>query len=248
MNRRASFALLALTFCPATAACGGADDAKTQSTTLALSGVYRPVDQGPIASVTFSGKVDYLLMPVGCSGGGCAEIGSYTLDTASKVLVLENRATHETRSIALEVLETTPASGALVQSIAPLDLVDPGTMLARPQQPTTSGGGQQLATSGNDTTGAASQLLQLIKQLIMNGQQMKQDDQGGMGGGQGGGMNGGQGGGMGIPMLPAVPAPMASAMPAPMNDPKVDCKQGIPTKDTPLSEVAAYFSRCPGGP
>jgi hypothetical protein len=244
MNRRVIFALLALTFCSATTACGGGDDAKTQSTTLALSGVYRPVDQGPIASVTFSGKQDYLLMPVGCSGGGCAEIGTYTLDTASKVLVLENGATHETRSIALEVLETTPASGALVKSVAPLDLVDPGTQLARPQQPTTSGGGQQLATSGNDTTGAASQLLQLIKQLIMNGQQMKQDD-------QGGGMGGG---GMGNPMPAPMPMadpmanPMPNPMPAPMNDPKVDCKQGIPTKDTPLSEVAAYFARCPGGP
>ena len=60
------------------------------------------------------------------------------------------------------------------------------------------------------------------------------------------------GGGGGIPMLPMLPMnpggnANANPMPA-MNDPKVDCKKGIPTKDTPLAEVAAYFAKCPGGP
>ena len=249
MNRQFISALFALTFSlsPAIAGCGG-DDAETKAATPTLGGVYRPLDQGPIGSITFTGSQDYLLMPSGCGGGACAEIGTNKLDTESNVLVLENATTHQKRSIALEILETTgggsASQGSLVKSVAPLDLVDPGQMLARPGQQTTTGNGQQLATGGNATTGAASQLLDVIKQLIMNGQQMKQDDQGGgnmgggaMGGGAmgGGAMGGGAGGGGGAAPMPG------------MNDPK-DCKQGIPTKDTPLAEVAAYFARCPGGP
>ena len=184
MNRRFLSVLFALSvsISPAIVACGGDDGQHAQAATPTLSGVYRPVDQGAIGSITFSGGQDYLLMPSGCAGGACAEIGTYRLDAANKVLVLEDAATHHTRSLALEILETTAATPSLVKSVAPLDLVEPGAQLARPGQPTTSGGGQQLATSGNGTTGAASQLLELIKQLIMNGQQMKQDDQGGNGG------------------------------------------------------------------
>lgn len=232
MNRRFISVLLALSLSSTIAACGS-DDENTRSTPLALSGVYRPVDQGSIGSITFSGNKDYLLMPKGCGGGGCAEIGTYRLDTDSKLLVLENGTTHQTRSIALEVMETSQTSASLVQSIAPLDLVDPGDQLTRPGQQTTNGsqkvtgnGQQQLATGGNGITGAVSQLLQLIQQAMMNGQQMQRDDQ-----------------------ADAKPAdPMQMPMQMPMNDPKVDCKQGIPTKDTPLAEVAAYFARCPGGP
>ena len=55
-------------------------------------------------------------------------------------------------------------------------------------------------------------------------------------------------GAMANPLPNPMANPMANPMPAPMNDPKVDCKQGIPTKDTPLAEVAAYFARCPAGP
>ena len=233
MNRRFISALFALSFSlsPAVAACGGDDSADAQAAQATLSGVYRPLDEGAIGSITFTGSRDYLLMPSGCGGGACAEIGTYRLDTASRVLLLEDDVTHQTRSIALEILETTTTSTSLVRSLAPLDLVEPGQQLARPGQPTTTGPGQQLATGGNATTGAASQLLQLIQQLMMNGQKMKQDDQGG-----------------GAQPPAAMGNAMANPMPAPMNDPKVDCKLGIPTKDTPLSEVAAYFARCPGGP
>ena len=257
MNRRIISALfaLALSFSPAIAGCGGDDSADSHAPTPTLSGVYRPLDAGAIGSITFSGSVDYLLMPSGCKSGACAEIGTYSLDVASNVLVLDDAKTHRKRSIALEILETTGGGsgsadqGSLVKSVAPLDLVDPGQMLAKPGQQTTTGGGQQLATSGNGTTGAAQQLLDLIKQLIMNGQQMKQDDQGGMNGMQGGGMQGGGGGG-GAPMIPMIPMPNAGANPAPMMPAAnpADCKQGVPTKDTPLAEVAAYFARCPGGP
>jgi len=259
MNRRIISALFALTFslAPAVAGCGGDDSADAHAQTPTLSGVYRPLQEGAIGSITFSGSQDYLLMPSGCKSGACAEIGTYSLDVASNVLVLDDATTHEKRSIALEILETTGGGSggagqgtSLVKSVAPLDLVDPGAMLAQPGQQTTTGGGQQLATSGNGTTGSPSQLLDLIKQLIMNGQQMKQDDQGGnMGGMQGGGGN--------APMLPMAPMPNGGAngdMNANMNGNMmpaanpVDCKQGVPTKDTPLAEVAAYFERCPGGP
>ncbi|MEA2753191.1 MAG: hypothetical protein QOI41_7334, partial [Myxococcales bacterium] len=191
-------------------------------------------------SITFSGSSDYLLVPTGCSGGGCAEIGTYRLDAASKVLLLENARTHEARSIALEVVKTSDATPSLVKSVKPLDLVDPGDQLTKNGQETTTGGGQQLATGGNATTGAAQQLLQLIKEAIMNGQQMKQDDKGGQ-----------------PPQAPQAaqapqapqPSPMmADPQPDAMAAPMSDCKQGIPTKDTSLAEVAAYFARCPKGP
>jgi hypothetical protein len=235
MNRRHLLAILALAFAPTLAACGSDDEAPAQATTLQLSGVYRPVDQGPIGSITFSGSQDYLLMPKGCAGGGCAELGTYRLDTVSHALVLENGATHQTRSIALEILETTPAGGTLVKGVAPLDLVDPGEQLTRPGQQTTNGqqqvtpgnGGQQLAQSGSGITGAVTQLLQLIQQAMMNGQQMKRDD---------------------ANAKPPADPPPADPKAAPKNDPNVDCKQGIPNKNSPVDEVAAYFARCPAGP
>lgn len=231
MNSRFLFALCALSLATTVAACGSDDEAPAKTTTFQLTGVYRPVDQGPIGSVTFTGAKDYLLMPKGCAGGGCAEIGTYRLDTASKLLVLENGTTHETRSINFEILETTPAGGALVKSIRPLDLVDPGEQLTRPGGETTNGqqqvtgNQQQLAQSSGGITGAVTQLLQTIIQAMMNGQQMKQDDQN----------------------KNADPKADPKADP-PKNDPNVDCKQGIPNKDTPLAEVAAYFARCPAGP
>jgi hypothetical protein len=234
MNRRFIFALLAISLSSTVAACGSDDEAPTQAATLQLSGVYRPVGDGAIGSVTFSGSQDYLLMPKGCAGGGCAELGTYRLDTASKALVLENATTHETRSIALEIIETTPAGGTLVKSVRPLDLVDPGEQLTRPggqttngqQQVTGSNGQQQLANGQGGITGAVSQLLQLIQQAMMNGQQMKRDE----------------------PKADPPADPKADPKPVPKNDPNVDCKQGIPNKDMPLAEVAAYFARCPAGP
>ena len=222
MNRRLTTVLFALLVSSTLAACGGDDEADTRSTTLELSGTYRPVDQGSVSSVTFSGSKDYLLMPRGCSGGGCAEIGTYRLDNASRVLVLEHSVTHRTRSIALEIVTTSTMTNATTaKGLAPLDLVDPGTQLTRPPQQTTTGNGQQLATGGNGITGAVSQLLQLIQQMIMNGQQMKRDEQ------------------------------KEEKKEDPKKDPKpnpLDCKQGVPTKDTPPAEALAYFARCPGGP
>lgn len=236
MNRRTLCVLVALFSSSTIAACGASEDgAVSQPAAVALSGVYRPVGKGAIGVITFSGsKDDYLLMPTGCANEACAEIGTYRLDAANHVILLENVATKRTRSITLEILKTTATRASLVQSVAPLDLVDPGTQLERPGQQTTTGGGQQLAgngqqlaTGGNQLSGVASQLLQIIQQAIMNGQQMQQDNKGAD--------------------APAAPAPAAPAAPA-NADPKNDCKQGIPTKDTPLAEVAAYFARCPNGP
>ena len=69
MNRRFVCVLLALAVSPTVVACGGDDEPKAQAPTLVLSGTYRPVDQGPIGSITFTGSKDYLLMASGCPGG-----------------------------------------------------------------------------------------------------------------------------------------------------------------------------------
>ena len=224
MNRRFIRVLLALSISSTLAACGSDQGADAQPT-LELSGVYRPVDHGSIGSITFSDRKNYLLMPSGCGGAACADIGTYRIDTSNSTLVLENAATHQTRSIALENVKTTNATASLVKSIAPRDLLEPGQQLTRNGQQTTNGGqqvtsgssGQQLATGGGQVTGAVSQLLQIIQQAIMNGQQMQRDDQNN------------------------------NANPAPKVDPK-DCKQGVPTKDTAPADALAYFARCPGGP
>src|SRR4051794_25356400 len=108
MNRRFICVFLAITVSSSIAACGGDDEAAAPATVTELSGVYRPAEDGPIASITFSGNQDYLMMPKGCSGGACAEIGTYHLDMASKVIVLENGTTHKKSTIALEGVKTTP--------------------------------------------------------------------------------------------------------------------------------------------
>jgi hypothetical protein len=222
MNRRFITVLLALSFSATNAACGS-DDTE-QAAPLALDGVYRPADQGTIASITFSGTQDYLLMPQGCSGGGCAEIGTYHLD--DHMLVLENGTTHQTRSIALEVVKTSKATATLVQSVRPLDLVDPGEQLTRTGQETTTGGGQKVTGNGQQQlNGAASQLLQLIQQMIMNGQQMNRDKK----------------------ADDAKDDAKDNAKPDEKPTPK-SCKVGVPTENTPLAEAQAYFARCPNGP
>jgi len=249
MNGRSIFVLLALSISPWTLpACGGDDPPKK---TNQLEGTYRPSDPGAIASVTFKGGKDYLYMPSGCASQQCADIGTYTIDGDN--LVLENAKAGTQRTIQLQVLQTTPASGSLVQSLRPADLTDPGTQLTTPGQQTATSGnptastgnptattgnqtatsGNQTATSGNQLDGQASQLLQTITQALMNAQQMNQDN-GQNGGQQGGQQGGGQQGGQpdnGNPQKPMI-----------------DCKADAPTKDTPPGLVAAYFAACPNGP
>lgn len=147
------------------AGCGGEDEAPPTAATLELSGPYRPVDQGAIGAITFTGNKDYLLLPDGCAGGACAELGTYRIDSAKRVLVLEDGATHETRTWALEILETKRVERTLVKSLQPLDLVNPGEQLTRPGGETTKGQQdtvneqQQLMQGQSQLSGVISQLL-----------------------------------------------------------------------------------------
>jgi hypothetical protein len=181
MNRRFISVLLALSL-STLAACGGDDQADTGTSTLALSGVYRPVDQGSIGSITFANGKDYSLVPASCTTASCVEVGTYRLDAPAHALVLEDGTTHATRSIAIDIVKTADTSAALVSSVRPLDLVDPGEQLTRNGQETTKTGqdttktGQETTSGSGQLNGAASQLLQLVKELIMAGQQMKRDD------------------------------------------------------------------------
>ena len=233
MNGRFVF-VLALSFASTIAACGGDDAEQPQEPKVALSGVYRPVDQGPIGSITFSGSQDYLLMPSGCSGSSCAVIGTYRLDSANRVLVLENGVTHQTRSIAMEIVKTTPASASLVQGLTPRDLIDPGQQLNRPGgQQLNNGSGNQLNNgsgnqlnngSDNQLSETIQQLLQIVQQFIANAQQMKRDED---------------------------KKEDEKKKDDKKEDPKpnpLDCKQGVPTANTPPAEALAYFARCPSGP
>ncbi len=180
MNRRFISVLLAVSL-PALAACGS-DEPDTGTSALALSGVYRPVDQGAVGGIAFANGKDYRLVPASCTSESCVEIGTYRLDAPGHTLVLENGTTHATTTFALEVTKTSDTSASLVSSVRPLDLVDPGEQLTRTGQETTRTGqettqnGQQLANGGSQLSGLASQLLQLIQQMVMNGQQMKRDD------------------------------------------------------------------------
>ena len=145
--------------------------------------------------------------------------------------MLENGVTHQTRSIALEIVKTSSPI-AVAQSLRPRDLLEPGQQLTRPGgEQLTDGNGQQLndpnneqlATSGNGLTGAILQLLQIVQQFIMNAQQLTRDDQ------------------KGIPKDP----PKGDVTPKPN---PLDCRQGVPTATTPPAEALAYFARCPDGP
>ena len=182
MNRRFISVLLALSLPTLVAACGS-DEPDTGTSALALNGVYRPVDQGALGGIAFANGKDYRLVPASCTTESCVEIGTYRLDAQAHTLVLENGTTHATTTFALEVTKTSEASTSLVSSsVRPLDLVDPGEQLTRTGQDTAKTGqqttqnGQQLANGGSQLSGAASHLLQLIQQMMMNGQQMKRDD------------------------------------------------------------------------
>jgi len=231
MNRRFICVLaLALAAAPTLAACGGDDESETQAAAPTLSGVYRPVGEGPIGSITFTGSKDYLLMPSGCAGGACAEIGTYSLDSAGRALVLENAVTHRTRTIALEIVKTSTPSASLVKSVKPLDLVEPGQQLNRPGggQQLNNGSGNELASPGGGITGAVSQLLQVILEAIMNGQQMQRDKE------------------------EEKKEEAEKKKEEEKKDDKpinpLDCKQGVPTAASTPAQALAYFARCPGGP
>jgi len=204
------------------AACGGDDDEAANAKTVnQLDGTYKPSDpaHSELASITFSGNVNYLLMPAGCQSGACAEIGKYRIDQETSTLWLG------ARSMPLEVLATTPSNATLVkQSLRIMgDLVDPGTSLAQGGQQLNQGSGQQLAEQ-------ISQLIQTITQMIMSGQQMNQQNQGQQN----------------QPQDPQNQNQNQNQNPKKPNP--LDCTQGVPTAGSTQAETLAYFARCPGGP
>ena len=98
-------------------------------------------------------------MPAGCAGE-CSERGTYRLDGASHVVVLEDASTHQARSLALDILEIGPVGRALVKSVRPLDLVDPGVTLTQPGGETTKER-QQLVQGEGQLSGTISLLLRV---------------------------------------------------------------------------------------
>lgn len=229
MKSQRYFALFALVVSPMIAACGGGDEAEDSASAPQLRGTYRPVDQGPIGSVTFSGNQDYLLVPNGCTGAACAEIGTYRLDGKARVLVLENAATHQTRSLPFEVVKTEKAaSTSLVKNLTPLDFVGRNQdLLGSSGGGLANGGGQQVVSPGTDVLGGVSKVLDLVLQIIMQGQKLVRDAK-----------------------EQADDARKDETKPGdkpPVKNP-LDCSQGVPTKDSTPAEALAYFSRCPNGP
>ena len=167
MDRRFLCPLLALSISAILPACSGEDEGPTQTPTLEVSGVYRAADHGAIEAITFSGNKDYLLMPEGCVGE-CAERGTYRLDGANHVLVLEDASSHQTRSLALEIVETTPVGRALAKSLRPLDLVEPGGETTKEQQQLTVSEQQRLMERASQLSGTISLLLR----IELNGQSL----------------------------------------------------------------------------
>lgn len=71
-----------------------------------------------------------------CTGGDCADIGTYRVDAETSSVVLESGITNRARSVALENVKTASVGAALVRRLAPRDLVEPGQQLARTGQET----------------------------------------------------------------------------------------------------------------
>lgn len=233
MKKTRYFVLFALVVSPMIAACGG-DEEEDSASAPQLRGTYRPVDQGPIGSVTFSGNQDYLLIPNGCTGAACAEIGTYRMDGKARVLVLENAATHQTRSLPFEIVETAPAANtSLLKNVTPLDFVGRNQdLLGSSGGGLANGGGQQVVSGGqSDVLGGVSKVLDLVLQLIMQGQKLVRDSK-----------------------EQAEDAKKDEKKDDEKKDdeknPKnpLDCSQGVPTKDSTPAEALAYFARCPNGP
>jgi hypothetical protein len=232
MNGRSIFVLLALSLTSTLAACGGDDPEPQQSSTLHLNGTYRPVTQGAIASVTFSNDKDYYLVPSGCAGGDCVDIGTYRLDSATSTIVLKNVETGRERTITLENVKTSDAAVALVKTF-----VGTRDFVGRNQETTTgsqqlNGGGQsqvtgdqqQLNDGQSKITGQIVELLKTIVEALMNKQDMKKDDQ---------------------KEDDKKDDQKDDEQPKPN---PFDCKQGVPTANSTAAEKLAYAARCPNGP
>ncbi|MBS2013075.1 MAG: hypothetical protein JST00_09320 [Deltaproteobacteria bacterium] len=214
-----------LVFTAMLSAAGGGCASEDQVTEADFVGTYRPTSGGAIDAIVFSENKDYLLMPSGCASQGCAEIGRFQFDAASKQLALTAVKTGATRYLPVEVMET---SGAAKTK---------GSLVSTKTQQLTNGGGQQL-TNGNGqqlTNGngeklaeAGQKLLESIVKALIDMQSMQQQNGQNGGGQNGGGQNGGGQNGEEKPF-------------------DLTCQQGVPTPMSTPADVAAYWQRCPQG-
>lgn len=238
MNRRPLYAVLALSSLSTLAACGSDEPAPVRSTALALDGTYRPTQEGAIASITFSHGKDYYLVPSGCAGGDCVDIGTYRLDERTSTVVLKNGDSGREQTIALEDVKTSDAAVALVKSFAGTrDFTEPESLIRRGQQTTggqgqtTEGQGQasgdQQGLNGGGQQGLTDKIVDLFKTIVeavMNQQKMKKDDDD-------------------KKKDDAKKDGEEKEEPNPL-----DCTQGVPTNESTPAEKLAYAARCPNGP
>jgi hypothetical protein len=250
MNARSTSLLAALAVSLASTLAGCGSSADNGPAPVKFSGVYRPIDNGAIGSITFSGDHDYLLVPTGCAGQACSDVGTYDVDQDRSKLLLLSAIDGTRRTITVKIIATSGGDlgGPLVQSLHPRDLVDPGGSLTGGQQQLTTGSPQETTKTGQDTTKtgqettengkqlteAISKLIETVTEALMDGQKMKGGDQ--QGGGQGGGDQGGQG------------ADQNKDADKDKDKPPINCQTDVPTKDTPPGLAAAYWAACPGGP
>lgn len=234
MNRRVIFSLFAIALGSTLPACGSEEPAREPSSIIVLDGTYRPTQAGAIGSITFSNGRDYYLVPSGCTGGGCVEIGTYRLDAQTSTVVLTRGESGREKTIRLENVKTSDAAAALVKTfVGTRDLTEPEEIIRRGQQ--TNGGQQRVSgdqqqqLNEGGQQGLAEKIVDLVKTIVeavMNQQNMKKDDE---------------------QKDDEDKADEKQDDDEPKPNP-FDCKQGVPTNDSTPAEKLAYAARCPNGP
>lgn len=225
MNRRTIVWLFALSLASSLAACGTDEPTAEKTSMLTLDGTYRPTQAGAIGSVTFTNGKDYYLVPSGCTGGGCVDIGSYRLDAERSTVVLKNGETGREQTIALEVVKTSDTATALVKTfIGTRDLMEPEEIVKRGQQ--ANSGQQQVSGDQQGLTDKIVDLIKTVVEAFMNEQNMKKDDD----------------------KKDDEKADDEKKDDGKQEPNPFDCKQGVPTNESTPAEKLAYAARCPNGP
>ena len=160
--------LLLLLVTLACAACGDDESQPRASSVLQLNGTYRPTESGAIGEISFSNNQDYVLLPAGCAGGECADIGTYRLDADNHLLYLRSRTTQRERTMTFDALAIEKAgAGSLVKSsLSPRDsLVNTGSTTTTTGNETTSTDSETTSTD-NQTTSTEKDLTEDAKSLF----------------------------------------------------------------------------------
>jgi hypothetical protein len=185
-------------------------------------GVYTPAtDDGPIAAIAFAPNGSYLMMPHGCAGEGCAELGTYKLsDTKAKVSLTDTK-TGATRELTVEVLSTAkpkPASS----DVKPALYLDPygygGFGFYRPP------------SASSVLLGAGMSLLTNVILNVMFGNQRMSSAFGPDGY---------------YPPFTSRYVPQYGEPPPPFY---IDCRFDMPDPYTTYDDAAEYWAQCPRGP